>query len=94
PIDEIDELVGAAAVPQQQQLPSRKRAQSEQSLTLASGSLKKKRTPLVLKNYVYRRHLSISGSSGPPSPATSISSTDDESDNELIITSNSLNRFS
>ncbi|CAF1553658.1 unnamed protein product, partial [Adineta steineri] len=44
PIDEIDELVGAAAVPQQQQLPSRKRAQSEQSLTLASGSLKKKRT--------------------------------------------------
>ena len=32
---------------------------------------------LVLKNYVYRRHLSIGGSSGPPSPATSTTSTDD-----------------
>lgn len=32
---------------------------------------------LVLKNYVYRRHLSLSGSSGPPSPAMSTSSTDD-----------------
>jgi len=64
---------------------------------------------LVLKNYVYRRHLSIGGSSGPPSPATSTTSNDDgmmnichvfirllflESDNESIITSNSLNHFS
>ena len=32
---------------------------------------------LVLRNYVYRRHLSLSGSSGPPSPAISTTSTDD-----------------
>ncbi len=32
---------------------------------------------LVLKNYVYRRHLSIGGSSGPPSPAISTTSNDD-----------------
>ncbi|CAF4205913.1 unnamed protein product, partial [Rotaria magnacalcarata] len=37
---------------------------------------------LVLKNYVYRRHLSIGsggGNSGPPSPAISTTSTDDGS---------------
>ncbi|CAF3070246.1 unnamed protein product [Rotaria sp. Silwood2] len=95
PIDEIDDLVGSTAVSQQQQqLTSRKRSQLEQNLTSGLSAMKKKRTPLVLKNYVYRRHLSISGSSGPPSPATSTTSTDDESDTESIITKNSMNRFS
>ncbi|CAF0743272.1 unnamed protein product [Adineta ricciae] len=100
PIDEIDELVGTATVPQQQQqqqqqLPSRKRSQSELSSTSGSGAMKKKRTPLALRNYVYRRNSSLSGgSSGPCSPATSTTSTDDELDMESVTTSNSLNRFS
>ncbi|CAF0895597.1 unnamed protein product [Rotaria sordida] len=95
PIDEIDELVGSTAVPQQQQQPiSRKRSQLEQTLAPGLSVMKKKRTPLVLKNYVYRRHLSISGGSGPPSPATSTTSTDDESDTESILMNNSMNRFS
>ena len=32
---------------------------------------------IVLKNYVYRRNSSMNGSSGPASPATSTTSTDD-----------------
>lgn len=87
PIDEIDELVGSTAVPQQM---PRKRSQLEQALSPGLSAMKKKRTrlysllidafilffssALVLKNYVYRRH-SFNG--GPPSPATSTSSTDD-----------------
>ncbi|CAF2136630.1 unnamed protein product [Rotaria magnacalcarata] len=97
PIDEIDELVGSSAVSQPQQATSRKRSQLESTLTSGIGGMKKKRTPLVLKNYVYRRHLSIGsggGNSGPPSPAISTTSTDDESDNESIINNNSMNHFS
>jgi hypothetical protein len=89
PIDEIDDLIGSTAVPQQ--IP-RKRSQLEQALSPGLNPMKKKRTrlysffiylcirfhlALVLKNYVYRRHSSNGGSSGPPSPATSTTSTDD-----------------
>jgi hypothetical protein len=70
----------------------RKRSQLEQALSPGVNPMKKKRTrlysffidlciplclALVLKNYVYRRHASNGGSSGPPSPAISTTSTDD-----------------
>jgi hypothetical protein len=46
PIDEIDELIGSAAIPQQQpqQLTSRKRPLLEQSLAIGLSTMKKKRT--------------------------------------------------
>jgi hypothetical protein len=89
PIDEIDELVGSTAVPQQM---PRRRSQLEQALSPGLNPMRKKRTrlysffidlcipfplALVLKNYVYRRHASNGSGSGPPSPATSTTSTDD-----------------
>lgn len=88
PIDEIDEFVGSTTMTTQT---PKKRPASDQNL---SSIPKRKRTTLVLKNYVYRRQLSLSGSSGPPSPAMSITSTDDESEMGNVTTSHSFNQFS